>query len=98
MWLEPDPVDVHGHLGEAGQTERLGARLAREHAEPELGEAARGVDRAAVPGRGEDGVEAIAEQILQACAAGLDVRTLAGRSSRGPELALAPPLGLVVLV
>ena len=51
--------------------------------------------RAAVPGRREDRVDPIAEQVGQAVAAGLDVAALSLEPARRAELALAP-LALVV--
>ena len=90
-----EPVDVHGHLGEPVDAEGLRARLARQHAEAERGQALRGGSCAAVPRRREDRRDRVAEQVLQATPAGLDVAPLLGRRACRPELLLAA-LGLVV--
>src|SRR5439155_90113 len=71
------------------------ARLARQHAEAERGQALRGGSCAAVPRRREDRRDRVAEQVLQATPAGLDVAPLLGRRACRPELLLAA-LGLVV--
>ena len=90
-----EPVDVHGHLGEAADAQGLGAGLAREHAEAQRRQALRGDPGAAVPRRREDRPARVAEQVLESRAAGLDVAPLLAGRARRPELLLAA-LGLVV--
>ena len=74
---QPRDVEVHRQLRQ--QPERLRAVLAREQREAELDQHLARVARAAVPGRREERVDALAEQLPQPRLAGGDVRAAAPR-------------------
>ena len=90
---QPRDVEMHRQLRQ--QPERLGPVLAREQREAELHQRLARVARAAVPGRGEERVDAVAQQLAQPRLP----RAMSARCSRvaarRAELALAP-LDLVV--